>query len=64
MKTKFLGKTKNKSKRTSKILLDCIPRIKECIKYGVDIWNVYDFMHLDKNMIPYLSVLELSLIHI
>ena len=61
MKTKFLGKTKNKSKRTSKSLLDCIPRTKECIKYGVDIWNVYDFMYLDKNMIPYLSVLEITI---
>ena len=61
MKTKFLGKTKNKSKRTGKSLIDCIPRIKENIKYGLDIWNVYDFMYLDKNMTPYLSVLEITI---
>ena len=61
MKTKFLGKTNNKSKKKGKNLLDNIPRTKGDIKYGFDIWNVYDFMHLDKNMIPHLSVLEITI---
>ena len=58
MKTKFLGKA-NKLKKTGKNLLDNIPRIKKDIKFGFDIWNVYDFMHLDKNKIPHLAVLEI-----
>ena len=58
MKTKFLGKV-NKLKKTGKNLLDNIPRIKKDIKFGFDIWNVYDFMHLDKNNIPHLAVLEI-----
>lgn len=58
MKTKFLGKV-NKLKKTGKNLLDNIPRIKKDIKFGFDIWNVYDFMYLDKNKIPYLAVLEI-----
>ena len=61
MKTKFLGKTNNKSKKKGKNLLDNIPRTKEDIKHGFDIWNVYDFMYLDKNMIPHLSVLEITI---
>ena len=59
MKTKFLGKVNNKSKKIGKDLLDNIPRIQQDIKFGFDIWNVYDFMHLDKNKIPHLSVLEI-----
>ena len=58
MKTKYLGKA-NKLKKTGKNLLDNIPRIKKDIKFGFDIWNVYDFMHLDKNKIPHLAVLEI-----
>lgn len=58
MKTKFLGKA-NKLKKTGKNLLDNIPRIKKDIKFGFDIWNVYDFMHLDRNKIPHLAVLEI-----
>ena len=58
MKTKFLGKA-NKLKKTGKNLLDNIPRIKKDIKFGFDIWNVYDFIHLDKNKIPHLAVLEI-----
>ena len=58
MRTKFLGKA-NKLKKTGKNLLDNIPRIKKDIKFGFDIWNVYDFMHLDKNKIPHLAVLEI-----
>ncbi len=61
MKTKFLGKANNKSKKTGKSLLDTIPRTKEDIKFGSDIWNVYDFMYLDKNKIPLLSVLEITI---
>ena len=61
MKTKFLGKTNNKSKKKGKNLLDNIPRTKEDIKHGFDIWNVYDFMYLDKNMIPHLSVFEITI---
>ena len=61
MKTSFLGKNSKKIKKTGINLLDSIARVKEDINYGLDIWNVYDFMHLDKNKIPALSVLEISI---
>ena len=51
MKTKYLGKN-NKNNKSGRDLLDCIERIKVDIKYGHDIWNVYDFMYLDQNKIP------------
>tara|TARA_Y100000992_G_scaffold291163_1_gene247356 strand:+ start:678 stop:1400 length:723 start_codon:yes stop_codon:yes gene_type:complete len=59
MKTKFLGKNNKKLKKSGKNLLDSITRIKENIRYGIDIWNVYDFMYLDVNKIPHLLVLEI-----
>ena len=59
MKTKFLGKDNKKLKKTGKNLLDSISRIREDICYGIDIWNVYDFMYLDINNIPHLVVLEI-----
>ena len=59
MKTKFLGKNNKKLKKTGKNLLDSISRIRENISYGIDIWNVYDFMYLDINKIPHLMVLEI-----
>ena len=40
-------------------LLDPIKRQKDNIKYGIDIWNVYDFMYLNHNKIPQLVVLEI-----
>ena len=61
MKTSFLGKNSKNVKKTGINLLDSIARVKEDINYGLDIWNVYDFMHLDKNKIPALSVLEISI---
>ena len=61
MKTSFLGKSSKGIKKSGRNLLDSISRIKEDINYGSDIWNVYDFMYLDKNKIPALNVLEISI---
>ena len=59
MKTKFLGKnTTNKSIR-GKRLLDQIKRDESLIKYGHDIWNVYDFLYLDDIRMPKLRILEI-----
>lgn len=60
MKTSVLGKT-NKPQKKGKNLLDPIMRNRDSIKYGIDIWNVYDFMYLDKNKIPKLKVLEIQI---
>ena len=59
MKTKFLGKNNNKLNKSGKNLLDSITRIKENIRFGIDIWNAYDFMYLDVNKVPHLVVLEI-----
>ena len=59
MKTKFLGKNNKKLNKSGKTLLDSISRIKENIRFGIDIWNVYDFMYLDINKVPHLVVLEI-----
>ena len=61
MKTSLLGKSSKRINKSGKNLLDKIPRIKKDINYGLDIWNVYDFMYLDKNKIPALNVLEISI---
>ena len=59
MKTKFLGKnTTNKGIR-GKRLLDQIKRDESLIKYGHDIWNVYDFLYLDDIKMPKLRILEI-----
>ena len=60
MNTSFLGKSSKKIKKSGKNLLDSITRTKEDINYGYDIWNIYDFMYQDKNKIPVLNVLEIS----
>ena len=60
MRTSVLGKT-NKIIKKGKSLLDPIKRHRDSIKYGIDIWNVYDFMYLDKNKIPQLKVLEIQI---
>ena len=60
MKTSVLGKT-NKITIKGKSLLDPIKRHRDSIKHGIDIWNVYDFMYLDKNKIPQLKVLEIQI---
>ena len=61
MKTSVLGKSSKRIKKSGINLLDSIRRIKEDFNYGTDIWNVYDFMYLDKNKIPALNVLEISI---
>ena len=61
MKTSFLGKSSKRIKKSGRHLLDSIIRIKEDISYGSDIWNIYDFMYLDKNKVPALNVLEISI---
>ena len=60
MSTKVLGK--KISYRGSKDLkiLDKIKRSHSNIKYGIDIWNVYDFLFLDNKNLPILKVLEIS----
>ena len=60
MNTSFLGQSSKKIKKSGKNLLDSITRTKEDINYGYDIWNIYDFMYQDKNKIPVLNVLEIS----
>ena len=60
MKTSLLGKSKS-SNKIGKNLLDPIKRQKICVKHGVDIWNIYDFMYLDKRKIPQLKILEVSI---
>ena len=42
MKTKFLGKNNLDKNLKGKYLLDEIKREKSLIKYGHDIWNIYD----------------------
>ena len=59
MNTKALGKNALDLNLKGKKLLDKIKRKKFNIGYGVDIWNVYDFLYLDKNKIPSLKVLEI-----
>ena len=61
MKTSVLGKSSKRIIKSGINLLDNISRIKEDINHGLDIWNVYDFMYLDKNKIPALNVLEISI---
>ena len=61
MKPKFLGKNNKSQNKGGKNLLDIIDRVSLDIKYGLDIWNIYDFMYLDNNKIPSLSVLEISI---
>ena len=60
MKTSLLGKSKS-SNKIGKNLLDPIKRQKICVKHGVDIWNIYDFMYLDQRKIPQLKILEVSI---
>ena len=61
MSTKALGKNALDLNLKGKNLLDKIKRKKSNIAYGVDIWNVYDFLYLDENKIPTLKVLEISI---
>ena len=56
--TKVLGKKQNPNK-SGKSLLDPIQRNKDPIKHGIDIWNVYDFMYLDRSKMPKLRILEI-----
>ena len=51
MKPKFLGKNNKSKNKGGKNLLDIIDRVSLDIKYGLDIWNVYDFMYLDLSLI-------------
>jgi len=60
VKTSFLGKSSN-SIKSGLDILDPIERKKDLINHGIDIWNVYDFMYLDKNKIPKLKVLEIQI---
>ena len=59
MKTKFLGKNNLDKNLKGKYLLDEIKREKSLIKYGHDIWNIYDFLYLDNTKTPKLKILEI-----
>ena len=59
MKTKILGKSSLNKNLSGKKILDEIKREKSSIKYGHDIWNVYDFMYLDRSKMPKLRILEI-----
>ena len=60
MKTKVLGKDTSNLKLKGIKLLEKIKRNKSDIKYGTDIWNVYDFLYLN-NDLPSLKVLEIKI---
>ena len=60
MKTNLLGKNVSKLKLKGSKILDKIKRNQSNIKYGVDIWNIYDFLYLN-NKIPALKVLEIRI---
>ena len=60
MKTKVLGKDTSNLKLKGIKLLEKIKRNKSDIKYGTDIWNVYDFLYL-YNDLPSLKVLEIKI---
>ena len=59
MKTKVLGKDTSNLKLKGIKLLEKIKRNISDIKYGTDIWNVYDFLYLN-NDLPSLKVLEIK----
>ena len=61
MRTTHLGKNSKKINKKGIDLLDVIERSFSNAKFGIDIWNVYDFMYLDKKNIPLLKVLEISI---
>jgi NADPH-dependent 7-cyano-7-deazaguanine reductase QueF-like protein len=55
----YLGKNTSKSNRNNKIKLDRIERKKSSIKYGIDIWNSYEFFYLNEKGEPESSILEI-----
>ena len=61
MRTTHLGKNSKKINKKGIDLLDVIERSFSNAKFGIDIWNVYDFMYIDKKNIPLLKVLEISI---
>ena len=52
MTTKVLGKNISYSSPRGLKILDKIERNQSGVKYGVDIWNIYDFLFRDKNNLP------------
>ena len=61
MTAKVLGKNAIQSSLKGIKILDNIERNQTGIKYGLDIWNVYDFLFRDKDNLPKLKVLEISI---
>ena len=61
MTTKVLGKNAIQSSLKGIKILDNIERNQTGIRYGLDIWNIYDFLFRDKNNLPKLKVLEMSI---
>jgi len=55
----YLGKNISKSNQNNKIKLDRIERKKSSIKYGIDIWNSYEFFYLNEKGEPESSILEI-----
>ena len=61
MSRKYLGNSYDKNLNTSYKILDPIKRIRSSSAYGHDIWNAYEFTHLDKKNLPVLKVLEITI---
>lgn len=61
MSRKYLGSSYEKNLKTSYKILDPIQRNKSKIPHGHDFWNAYEFTYLDKNHLPVLKVLELTI---
>ena len=61
MTTKVLGKNISYTSPRGLKILDKIERNKSGVKYGVGIWNIYDFLFRDKNNLQKLKVLEISI---
>ena len=68
MSRKYLGKNINQTKiEKNSFILDPIIRQREQSKYkglhqskyGIDIWNAYEFSYLDKYKSPHLVLLEI-----
>jgi len=61
MSRKHLGKVVKSYSSASFKTLDPIPRNLNNDSFGMDFWNAFEFTYLDKNKLPVLRVLEISI---
>lgn len=61
MSRKHLGKVVKSYSSASFKTLDPIPRNLNRDSFGMDFWNAFEFTYLDKNNLPVLRVLEISI---